>query len=180
MRVLFFLRVISAAPLFTYYSANLTATPWVGLFQADTTDAAASTFALFQVPSMLLLYDAIFTTIPNRMILRPDYSSRLAALMAAAAPLRATGAVHGLNMGDELVWNCLSQENLTVATEAVRALCPRGEKGCVLWYNEAAVFGAGQFRDSCGSALGRLREWERGGGWGFGPHALNHARTPNQ
>jgi hypothetical protein len=139
------------APYFTYYSANLSATPWLTLYQADSLADAAAAWSTFSVPSILLLYDALFTRVPGRMILRPDYASQLQALMAAAAPLRASGAVLGLNLGDELVWNCLSQANLTVAAEAVRALCPRGEKGCVFWYNEAAVFRAGPFKDSCGN-----------------------------
>ena len=105
MRVLFLIiPAITAAPLFTYYSANLSATPWVSLYQADSTAAAESAFSTFKVPSMLLLYDALFTIVPQRMILQPDYSARLAALMAAAAPLRATGAIYGLNLGDELVF----------------------------------------------------------------------------
>ena len=145
------------APYFAFYSANLSATPWVSLYQADTVGDAAAAFSTFRVPSMLLLYDALFTTIPGRMILWPDFSLRLQALLAQAAPLRASGAVLGLNLGDELVWNCLSQDNLTVAAEAVRAACPRGEKGCTLWYNEAAVFRAGAFKDSCGNANGAFR-----------------------
>jgi hypothetical protein len=146
----------SPPPYFTYYSANLSATPWVSLFQADTIAEASSAWSTFNVPSMLLLYNALFTTVPNRMILKPDYVAELQALMAAAAPLRASGAVLGFNLGDELVWNCLAQSNLSVAAEAVRALCPRGEKGCTLWYNEAAVFRTGQFKDSCGNQNGQF------------------------
>ena len=143
----------SNRPLFTYYSANLSATPWLNLYQADTVDAATAAWSTYRIPSMLLLYDALFTSTsaPHRLILRADYATSLADLMSQAAPLRTSGAVFGLNLGDELVWNCLSQDNLTVAAEAVRALCPRGEKGCMLWYNEAAVFRNSTFNDSCGN-----------------------------
>jgi len=143
--------LVANAPFFTYYSANLSATPWLTLYHADSLAAAAAAWSTFNVPSLLLLYNALFTTVPGRMILKPDYENELASLLAAAAPLRASGAVMGFNLGDELVWNCLSQANLSVAAEAVRSLCPRGEKNCVFWYNEAAVFRAGPFKDSCGN-----------------------------
>lgn len=99
------------------------------------------------------MYDAVFVGAPRAIILQPQWRAQLAALVAAAAPDFASGAVVGFNLGDELVWNCLAPSNLTLVADAVRALCPRGK--CVLWYNEAAVFGhpGGKFTDSCGNPV---------------------------
>ena len=144
---------LKASLLFGYYEDNLTATPWVSIHQADTIPDATFAFSNFKVPSLLLVYDAVFQQSSSRMILQPNWYDQLKSLMTAAAPLFSSGALIGYNLGDELVWNCLSPANLTLVVDAVRASCPRGS--CTLWYNEAAVFGSSAgFHDSCGNFVG--------------------------
>ena len=143
-------RPASAAPLrFGYYEDNLTATPFATLHQASSVADAAAAFASLGVPSLLLV--DVFTSAPGRKVLQADWRARLDALAAAAAPLFASGAALGYNLGDELVWNCLAPANLTLVADAVRGVCPR--PGCVVWYNEAAVFHTPAFTDSCGNAV---------------------------
>jgi len=153
MLILFLLLSLFCLPhvlgklLFGYYDDNLTETPWVSIHQAFSLADANSTFINFNVPSLLLIYDAVFQGSPQRMILQSNWRTQLASLMSEAAPLFASGALTG---GDELVWNCLAPSNLTLVADAVRELCPRGK--CTVWYNEAAVFGAANgFKDSCGN-----------------------------
>lgn len=139
-------------PFFGFYDANLTATPYATTYQANSVADASAAFGAFGVPSLLSVYDAVFVREATRLVLQPQWQQQLAALVASAAPLRASGAVMGFNLGDELVWNCLAPSNLTLVANAARALCPRG--ACTLWYNEAAVFGRpGPFKDSCGNVV---------------------------
>jgi len=143
-------RPASAPPLrFGYYEDNLTATPFATLHQADSVADAAAAFADRGVPSLLLV--DVFAGAPGRLVLQADWRARLDALAAAAAPLFASGAALGFNLGDELVWNCLAPANLTLVADAVRGVCPR--PGCVVWYNEAAVFHTPAFTDGCGNAV---------------------------
>ena len=126
----------SSLSWFGFYSANLSSTSsFSNLFQADTISEAQYAKSVGQ-KSLLLVYDAFFTSVPNRMILRPDWSSSWTALAAEALPLVTSGVVLGFNLGDELVWNCLDPSNLTIAANAVRASFPRSS-GTILWYNEA-------------------------------------------
>ena len=119
--------------LFGFYSADLSATAsYSNLFQADSVADVQRAHAAGQ-HALLLTYDAFFTSVPNRMVLRPDYAAAWDALAAQAAPLLADGSLWGFNLGDELVWNCLDPANLTVAADAVRASFPTA----VIWYNEA-------------------------------------------
>ena len=119
--------------LFGFYSADLSATAaFSNLFQADSVADVQSAHAAGQ-RVLLLTYDAFFTSVPSRMVLRPDYEARWAALAAQAAPLLADGSLYGFNLGDELIWNCLDPANLTVAADAVRASFATA----VIWYNEA-------------------------------------------
>ena len=134
---------------FGYYEDNLTATPYASLHQAASVDDAADAFARFGVPSLLLI--DVFASAPGRMILQDSWRAQLDALAASAAPLFKSGAALGYNLGDELVWNCLDPANLTLVANAVREVCPR--PGCIVWYNEAAVFHTPAFTDSCGNAV---------------------------
>jgi hypothetical protein len=139
-----------AAPLrFGYYEDNLTATPYATLHQASSVADVAEAWSALGVPSLLLV--DVFTSVPGRMVLQTDWLAQLNALAAAAAPLFASGAALGYNLGDELVWNCLAPSNLTAVANAVRAVCP--PSSCVVWYNEAAVFHTPAFVDSCGNAV---------------------------
>ena len=137
---------------FGFYSANLTEnSAYSNLYQAGSLADAAAAHAAGQF-SLLLVYDAFFTSAPNRMVLRADYAARWAALAEAARAPLAAGWLLGFNLGDELVWNCLAPANLTVAAEAVRATFPRGT--AILWYTEATPPIASDV-DSCGhTALG--------------------------
>jgi len=119
--------------LFGFYSANLSATAgFSNLFQADSVADVQRAHAAGQ-RVLLLTYDAFFMSVPGRMVLRPDYEARWAALAAQAAPLLADGSLWGFNLGDELVWNCLDPANLTIAADAVRATFATS----IIWYNEA-------------------------------------------
>jgi hypothetical protein len=86
---------------------------------------------------LLLTYDTFFMSVPNRVVLRPDYVAQWANLSATVAPLLKNGTLFGFNLGDELVWRCLAPENLTVAANTIRESFPRPE--AVIWYNEAKV-----------------------------------------
>jgi hypothetical protein len=142
----------ATSPLrFGFYADNLTETPYATIHQADTIGDASSTYATYGIPSLLLVYNAVFMGAPNRMVLQTQWESQLKALVASAAPLFASGAVIGYNLGDELVWNCLAPSNLTLVANAVKALCP--SPGCIVWYNEAAVFHTPAFHDSCSNAV---------------------------
>ena len=124
---------VRGVSLFGFYSADLSATAaFSNLFQADSVADVQSAHAAGQ-RVLLLTYDAFFTSVPSRMVLRPDYEARWAALAAQAAPLLADGSLYGFNLGDELIWNCLDPANLTVAADAVRASFATA----VIWYNEA-------------------------------------------
>ena len=145
---------------FGYYADNLTATPWQTLHQAGSVADAAAAFAATGVPSLLLI--DVFTSAPKRMVLQDGWRAQLSALAASAAPLFASGAVIGYNLGDELIWNCLAPVNLTLVADAVRGVCPVGS--CIVWYNEAAVFHTPDFTDSCGNgvvdyAIPRALDW---------------------
>ena len=141
----------AAAPLrFGYYADDIAATPWQTLHQASSVADAAAAFASTGVQSVLLLID-VFASAPKRMVLQDAWRANLAALAAAAAPLFASGAVIGYNLGDELTWNCLAPANLTMVADAVREMCPSGS--CIVWYNEAAVFHTPSFTDSCGNVV---------------------------
>jgi hypothetical protein len=125
------------ASYFGYYSADLSANAeYSNLYQAASISDAFSAKAHGQ-NALLLTYDTFFTSVPNRMILAPDYVARWSALVESVAPLIANETIFGFNMGDELVWNCLAPENLTIVANTIRASFPRGT--AVLWYNEATV-----------------------------------------
>lgn len=136
------------ASYFGYYSADLSANAeYSNLYQAASISDAFSAKAHGQ-NALLLTYDTFFTSVPNRMILAPDYVARWSALVESVAPLIANETIFGFNMGDELVWNCLAPENLTIVANTIRASFPRGT--AVLWYNEATPPIAGDY-DSCGN-----------------------------
>jgi hypothetical protein len=138
---------------FGFYDDNVTATPYVNIHLSSSLSDARANFAMHpSTTSLLSVYDTIFTFsgVPHTpMLLQPLWREQLAALVAAAAPDFASGAIMGFNLGDELVDKCLAPSNLTLAADAVRALCPIGK--CILWYNEAADFGnpGGLFFDGC-------------------------------
>lgn len=148
------LLLLACAPLslarqqyFGYYGANLTVNGgYSNVFQADTPAEAVAAASLGS-PGLLLTFNAFFTSVPGRMILRPDYVQAWEALAAVAAPLLANRSIIGFNLGDELVWNCLSPANLTIVANTVRASFPRGT--AIVWYNEATPPLASDI-DSCG------------------------------
>ena len=120
---------------FGFYSANISVNaPYSNLYQASSLDDAAAAHAA-GMRSLLLVFDAFFVSAPNALVLRSDYAARWAAMAAAARGPLAAGWLLGFNLGDELVWNCLSPTNLTVAADTVRATFPRG--AAIIWYNEA-------------------------------------------
>ena len=130
------LPLATSLSLFGFYSANLTLTAsYSNLYQADTIAEAQAAHAVGQ-KTLLLVYDAFFMSVPNQIILRPDWLSSWEALATQAAPLIASGDLYGFNLGDELVWNCLDPVNLTIAANAVRSSFPPSS-GAILWYNEA-------------------------------------------
>jgi hypothetical protein len=130
---------------FGFYSANLAVNaPYSNLFQADSVADAWAAHAVGQT-SLLLTYDIFFTTVPGRMVLRPDWQARWAAQVTQVTPLLHSGVISGFNLGDELVWNCLDPTNLTIVANAVRASFPTA----IVWYNEATPPLASNV-DSCG------------------------------
>jgi hypothetical protein len=130
---------------FGFYSADLSVTaPYSNLFQANSVADAQAAHTLGQT-SLLLTFDTFFTTVPRRMILRPDWQARWQAQAAQVMPLLQSRVISGFNLGDELVWNCLDPSNLTVVANAVRASFPTA----ILWYNEATPPLASNV-DSCG------------------------------
>jgi beta-galactosidase len=132
----YMLPLATSLSLFGFYSANLTLTAsFSNLYQADTISDAQIAHAAGQ-KTLLLVYDAFFMSVPNQIILRPDWSSSWEALATQAAPLVTSGVLYGFNLGDELVWNCLDPVNLTIAANAVRSSFPTSS-GAILWYNEA-------------------------------------------
>ena len=73
------------------------------------------------------------------------------------AALVRNGTIHGLNLGDELVWHCISPRNVTLAADMIRKTFPRvgstgGATSPILWANEAALLhaeGATHVENNC-------------------------------
>eukprot|EP00658_Telonema_sp_P-2_P080001 TRINITY_DN7880_c0_g1_i2.p1 TRINITY_DN7880_c0_g1~~TRINITY_DN7880_c0_g1_i2.p1 ORF type:complete len:223 (-),score=33.64 TRINITY_DN7880_c0_g1_i2:798-1466(-) len=80
--------------------------------------------------------------------LRKDYQDRLAAAVPEVKALLENGTIIGIFMGDELIWNCMSDEDLHQGVDAVRAAFPR-ENGTIIWQNEAAMRPP-TYTDHCG------------------------------
>jgi len=103
--------------------------------------------SLLRVDDALLCDDGAGT---GRRLLCTDFAARWAALLASAVrPLLASGALFGVNFGDELAWRCVPYSNITAMVDAVRADLPRAAAGngaaAILYYNEAyPVFTDGQ------------------------------------
>ena len=121
------------AMYFGFYGADLAATPYASIYQAETITDATAAFTAHKITSLLSVYNTVFTWSPQHTILQPEWRSQLVALMAAAESLFASGAVIGFNLGDELIWNCLTPANLTLVADAVREQCPRGT--CIIWHD---------------------------------------------
>lgn len=144
-------RLIAPKKYFGYYSAILSETAaYSSIYQADTLADAVQASAK-GLPSLLLVYDAFFTTAPKRKVLYPDWPARWQSLAAQAAPFLQNGTLLGFNLGDELVWNCLAPANLTIVANAVRASFPLGT--AIIWYNEATRPLSTSPQDRCGHTV---------------------------
>jgi hypothetical protein len=143
---------VGASKYFGYYEADLSQTgAYSTIYQASSPEDAVQAKTVHNVPSLLLVFDAFFKYIPNRLILRPDWPQAWATVAAQAEPLLVNGTILGFNLGDELVWNCLAPTNLTVVANAVRARFPRGR--ALIWYNEATPPLGSDKKDACGHAV---------------------------
>jgi hypothetical protein len=68
-----------------------------------------------------------------------DYQAMVAAVVAAAKPLLASGAVAGLFLGDEICCTGTSPENLTAVANCCRAeLAAAGHGAAEVYINECA------------------------------------------
>eukprot|EP00048_Salpingoeca_helianthica_P006525 m.99664 g.99664 ORF g.99664 m.99664 type:complete len:308 (+) comp14040_c0_seq1:39-962(+) len=133
---------------FGYYEAILSETAaYSNIYQSSSLADAVFAKHTYNITSLLLVLDTFFTFIPNRLILRNDWQQSWATFAQQAEPLLANHTIIGFNLGDELVWNCLAPENLTIVANAVRERFPRGR--AIIWYNEATP-PLSQDLDSCG------------------------------
>lgn len=139
LRYLFIAAILAQSAMakkyFGYYLDDLNETAnYSTIFLADTIEQALNAKGK-GVPSLLNLFDSLFYWTANGAVLSVNYMSSLQIAADAAAPLLKNGTILGFNLGDELVWNGLLPSSLTSASNAVRALFPRGS--AIIWYNEA-------------------------------------------
>ena len=124
-----------SAKLFGYYGADLSSTgKYSNVYLASNASDAVAAFQSHGVPSLLSTFD-VFLYYTDHVQLKVEWEAQWEAYVPLAAQLLANGTILGFNLGDELVWQCLSVANVTTVASAVRAKFPRG--GAVIWYNEA-------------------------------------------
>eukprot|EP00035_Acanthoeca_spectabilis_P033536 m.24187 g.24187 ORF g.24187 m.24187 type:complete len:336 (+) comp6038_c0_seq1:79-1086(+) len=102
-------------------------------------------------PSLLDVESTFFMSSPTGLVLHPDYQTRWSTLLESTVkPGLGSKTLFGVFFGDELIWNCLSYNNLTAAIDLVRQDLPRGT--AVLYQNEAFPVFTGTFSNGTAAA----------------------------
>eukprot|EP00656_Telonema_subtile_P019946 TRINITY_DN21139_c0_g1_i1.p1 TRINITY_DN21139_c0_g1~~TRINITY_DN21139_c0_g1_i1.p1 ORF type:complete len:271 (+),score=51.57 TRINITY_DN21139_c0_g1_i1:181-993(+) len=92
-------------------------------------------------PSMLEIQTTFFQDMADvhptlkGLTLRPDAMHRWETLAQSVAPLVDRGVISGFFLGDELIWNNITWDQLNATAAAVKNSFP----SCFLWYNEGGA-----------------------------------------
>lgn len=120
---------------FSYYEDNLAETSSYTSVHLASSFADAIAAKGKGVPSLLDV-SPVFIAWSSTPSLRPDWKTAWSQTALIAEPLLQDGTLLGFNLGDELVWNGLPFDKLTLVADSVRSRFPRGE--AIIWYNDYA------------------------------------------
>lgn len=134
--------------LFSVWSVGAGSVVWPGkninssfvnfFFDVNDTDSLAALYAEGYGSSLLHVRERLFHPRGDTQRgLRPDYRKRWEETFELLKPLLTSGATMGVNLGDELAWDCVSHANITTAANLVRASLDSHSPGHIIYYNEA-------------------------------------------
>lgn len=124
--------------LATGYGWHLSNGNWSNVGQSSSLAELFAYHNLTGRPSLLELESVFFSTMPpplKGLTMRSDAFDRWQQTAVAVAPAVQAGVVHGFMLGDELVWNNISWEQLNASAAAVKESFP----SCFIFYNEGGA-----------------------------------------
>lgn len=135
-----------------WHAASGDAGNWTTLCSSPSLREIRDAFQQYGLPCMYEAADVFFESITvvnaslQGLTLRPDAAARWANASAEVAPFIANGTVTVIMLGDELVWNNITWDELNYVSDLVRASFPRPAHADVaasasplIYYNEGYV-----------------------------------------
>lgn len=122
----------------TGYGWHLADGNWSNVGQSSALTELVNYHKLTGRSSLLELESIFFSTMPpplKGLTMRPDAFERWKQTASAVAPAVQSGIVTGFMLGDELVWNNITWEQLNASAAAVKDYFP----SCFIFYNEGGA-----------------------------------------